>query len=67
MTAHNLAVVFAPNLMHANDPNEDKNTFADIPITQQEAMINAKIYLEQMNQAIKVVEYLIVHQQSLFS
>ncbi|CAO3626806.1 unnamed protein product [Cunninghamella blakesleeana] len=67
MTAHNLAVVFAPNLIHANDPNEDKNKFAEVPITQQEAMVNAKVYLEQMNQAIKVVEYLIVHQQSLFS
>ncbi|KAI9308310.1 Rho GTPase activation protein [Cunninghamella echinulata] len=63
MTAHNLAVVFAPNLIHANDPNENNNN----PTTQQEAMINAKLYLEQMNQAISVVEYLILHQQSLFT
>ncbi|CAO3617267.1 unnamed protein product [Cunninghamella echinulata] len=63
MTAHNLAVVFAPNLIHANDPNENNNN----PTTQQEAMTNAKLYLEQMNQAISVVEYLILHQQSLFT
>ncbi|CAO3584478.1 unnamed protein product [Absidia cylindrospora] len=59
MTAHNLAVVFTPNLIRIDDPVTNNQNYADIPSTQEGAMANAALYLKQMNQGISLVEMLI--------
>ncbi|ORX61722.1 Rho GTPase activation protein [Hesseltinella vesiculosa] len=56
MTAHNLAVVFAPNLIRA-----EQNTInLDTAMASQEvAMASATLYLKQMNQGISLLQVLI--------
>ncbi|KAI8144899.1 Rho GTPase activation protein [Fennellomyces sp. T-0311] len=62
MTAHNLAVVFTPNLIRDNQPAAT----ATIPSTQQEAMANAALYMKQMNEGMALVQLLIVHNEKIF-
>ncbi|KAI8344502.1 Rho GTPase activation protein [Chlamydoabsidia padenii] len=57
MTAHNLSVVFTPNLIRVDEPATD-----NAPINQQEALTSAALYLKQMNQGIGLVEKLILNQ-----
>ncbi|KAI8329297.1 Rho GTPase activation protein [Chlamydoabsidia padenii] len=66
MTAHNLAVVFTPNLIRVDEPTStnNKNDYATIPSTQQEALVNATLYLKQMNQGISLVEQMIISHSS---
>lgn len=69
MTAHNLAVVFTPNLIRVDEPlctsdNSDKNNYASVPSTQQEALANATLYLKQMNQGISLIEKMIITHSS---
>ncbi|ORZ15611.1 Rho GTPase activation protein [Absidia repens] len=59
MTAHNLAVVFTPNLIRIDDPVNNNQDYAAIPSTQEGAMATAALYLKQMNQGISLVEMLI--------
>ncbi|KAI8084739.1 Rho GTPase activation protein [Halteromyces radiatus] len=63
MTAHNLAVVFTPNLVRVDEPPNHQH--ANIPTSQQEAMASASLYLKQMNQGISLVEILISRYDSL--
>lgn len=55
MTAHNLAVVFAPTLIH--DGNDSNAT----PGTQQEAIANAAVYMKRVNEGMALIQLLIVH------
>jgi hypothetical protein len=68
MTAHNLAVVFTPNLIRVDEPlstsNSDQNNYATVPSSQQEALANATLYLKQMNQGISLVEKMIITHSS---
>lgn len=59
MTAHNLAVVFAPNLIH--DGNDSNAT----PGTQQEAIANAAVYMKRVNEGMALIQLLIVHHEKV--
>lgn len=60
MTAHNLSVVFTPNLIRVDEPVP--TSYVQVPSNQQEAMASATLYLKQMNQGISLVEKLILNQ-----
>jgi hypothetical protein len=60
MTAHNLSVVFTPNLIRVDEPAT--TDYVQVPSNQQEAMASATLYLKQMNQGISLVEKLILNQ-----
>ena len=61
MTAHNLAVVFTPNLVRDTQP-----AAAAIPASQQEAMATAALYMKQMNEGMALIQLLIVHNEKIF-
>ncbi|KAI9316596.1 Rho GTPase activation protein [Dichotomocladium elegans] len=60
MTAHNLAVVFTPALIH------DGNSSTDVPATQEEAMATAAVYLQRMSEGTTLIRYLIMNQSRFF-
>ncbi|KAI8059247.1 Rho GTPase activation protein [Gongronella butleri] len=63
MTPHNLAVVFTPNLIRAQQSTINLETAM---ASQELAMQTATLYLKQMDQGIRLLEVLITYHASLF-
>ncbi|KAJ8663823.1 hypothetical protein O0I10_000097 [Lichtheimia ornata] len=59
MTAHNIAVVFAPNLIH---DGSDSNAMSG---SQQEAIANAAMYMKRVNEGMALIQLLIVHHEKV--
>jgi Rho GTPase-activating protein 1 len=65
MNTHNLAVVFTPNMIRAEQVAADSQ-YMNVPDTQQSALADAAVYLNQMNQGMALVKLLITKCDEIF-
>jgi Flp pilus assembly secretin CpaC len=65
MNVHNLSVVFTPNIVRpAVDPS--KKGYMSVPDSQQSALEDAAVYLQQMGKGMVLVQLLIAKHQDIF-
>jgi Flp pilus assembly secretin CpaC len=65
MNVHNLSVVFTPNIVRpAVDPS--KKGYVSVPDSQQSALEDAAVYLQQMGKGMVLVQLLIAKHQDIF-
>jgi hypothetical protein len=67
MNTHNLSVVFTPNMIRAEQiTGTTTSRYMNVPDTQQSALADAAVYLNQMNQGMALVQLLITKCDDIF-
>jgi hypothetical protein len=66
MNIHNLAVVFTPNIIRTKTIQSEGRAYMAVPDSQQSALQDASVYLQQMNKGMNLVKLLIAKHTDLF-
>ncbi|KAI8976018.1 Rho GTPase activation protein [Pilobolus umbonatus] len=68
MNIHNLSVVFTPNIIRSESVSlKNDSKYIHVPDTQQSALADAALYLQQMNQGMILIQLLVAKYDPIFS